>query len=33
MDWDLIKDLYLALSRIFDRFIHFLNDIFGTDAE
>lgn len=31
MDWDLMKDLYLVISRIFDRFIHFLNDIFGED--
>lgn len=29
MDWDFMEKLYLALTRIFDGFIHFLNDIFG----
>lgn len=33
MDWDLITQLYLAITRIFDRFIYFLNDVFGEDAE
>lgn len=29
MDWGMLEQLYLALSRIFDGFMHFLNDIFG----
>lgn len=29
MDWSMLEQLYLALSRIFDGFVHFLNDIFG----
>lgn len=31
MEWGMLEQLYLALSRIFDGFIHFLNDIFGED--
>ncbi len=31
MDWTLIEDLYLALSRIFDRFVTFIMNIFGED--
>lgn len=33
MDWALIEDLYLALSRVFDRFITFIINIFGEDEE
>lgn len=29
MDFDMLEDLYLAISRIFDGFIKFLNEIFG----
>lgn len=28
-DWSMIEDLYLAISRIFDGFMHFLYEIFG----
>jgi len=31
MEWGMLEQLYLALSRIFDAFIHFLNDIFGEN--
>ncbi len=31
MDWGMLEQLYLALSRIFDGFMHFLNDIFGGE--
>ena len=31
MDWSMLEQLYLALSRIFDGFIHFLYGIFGED--
>lgn len=30
MDWSMLEDLYLAISRIFDGFIHFLYEIFGN---
>lgn len=30
MDWSMLEDLYLALSRVFDGFIHFLYEIFGN---
>lgn len=34
MDWSIIEDAYLALSRIFDGFFKFLYNIFnGKDAE
>lgn len=29
MDWPMIEQIYLALSRVFDAFMHFLNNIFG----
>jgi len=29
MDFDMLEDLYLALSRIFDGFVKFLYEIFG----
>ncbi len=31
MDWDVIEDVYLALSRIFDGFINFLLKAFGIE--
>ncbi len=30
MDWGMLEQLYLAISRIFDGFINFLYDIFGN---
>ena len=33
MDWPVIEQVYLALSRIFDGFLNFLYNIFGKDAE
>ncbi len=33
MDWPMIEDVYLALTRIFDGFLKFLYNIFGKDAE
>lgn len=33
MDWSVIEQVYLALSRIFDGFLNFLYNIFGKDAE
>lgn len=29
MEWGMLEQLYLALSRIFDGFVLFLYDIFG----
>lgn len=29
MDWAVIEDVYLAISRVFDGFINFLYRIFG----
>ncbi len=29
MDFDMLEDLYLAISRIFDGFVKFLYSIFG----
>ncbi len=29
MDWDMMEDLYLALTRIFDNFMNFLYNIFN----
>ncbi len=29
MDWAMLEDLYLAMSRIFDGFMNFLYRIFG----
>lgn len=29
MDFDMLEDLYLAISRIFDGFVKFLYEIFG----
>lgn len=29
MDWPMIEDLYLAMTRIFDGFLNFLYNIFG----
>ena len=29
MDWDMMEKLYLALTRVFDNFINFLNNIFN----
>lgn len=29
MDFDMLEDLYLALSRIFDGFVNFLFEVFG----
>lgn len=31
MDWPLIEDLYLTLTRIFDGFINFLLKAFGVE--
>jgi hypothetical protein len=31
MDWPMMEQIYLALSRVFDAFMHFLNSIFGED--
>lgn len=31
MEWGMLEQLYLALSRIFDGFIHFLFEVFGED--
>ena len=33
MDWPMIEDIYLALSRVFDGFLKFLYNIFGTSAK
>lgn len=33
MDFDMLEDLYLAISRIFDGFINFLNEVFGKKTE
>ena len=30
MDWSMITQLYLAITGIFDGFVHFLYDIFGN---
>lgn len=30
MDYDMLENLYLAISRIFDGFVKFLYDIFGN---
>lgn len=30
MEWGMLEQLYLAISRIFDGFINFLYDIFGN---
>ena len=30
MDWPMMEQIYLALSRVFDAFMHFLNNIFGN---
>ncbi len=30
MDFDMLENLYLAISRIFDGFVKFLYDIFGN---
>ncbi len=30
MDWEIIEDFYLALTRIFDGFVQFLYGIFGN---
>ncbi len=29
MDLSMLEQMYLAISRIFDGFVHFLYDIFG----
>lgn len=29
MDWSMFEDIYLAISRVFDGFVHFLYEIFG----
>ena len=31
MDWPMMEQIYLALSRIFDGFMNFLYSIFGED--
>lgn len=31
MDWSIIKNAYLALSRIFDGFFKFLFNVFGEE--
>lgn len=33
MDWGMIEDIYLAITRIFDRFITFILNIFGAGDE
>ena len=33
MDWNIMEDLYLALTRIFDGFVTFLYNIFNPDKK
>lgn len=33
MNWGAIEDIYLALTRIFDGFLKFLYEIFGSEEE
>ena len=32
MDWPMMEQIYLALSRVFDAFLHFLYSVFGENV-